>query len=272
MLFGIAWILYSFDTNDPILLTILMSLICFGVFLWCAVRYVDHGMGLLATGAFYAFVFCLVMEMGPISKFIMPFVLFLVSVGIVLLVRYLLAKSEFRFYKSQLELVKIFGWLVAYASLNYFVVREAGIAFFDMELPEGTDIPFAWIFYLATVVIPLIYIILGLRKKDRDLLRTGFFLVALAVVTIKYYYSVAPIEITLTVAGILVFGLAYFAIRYLKSNDSPFTFLADVENAGNGNAEALILAQTFAKTGTEGSDQVKFGGGNMGGGGASGTF
>jgi hypothetical protein len=273
LLFGLGWILVELQLENPINLVIILSVLSILIFGVATIRYIDHGMALLTIISSYVFVFCLLMKTGDLAKLIMPFCIFGLSVVFYNLIQHYVQKIELRFWKTHLELGRVVTLVMAFASLNYFVVREAGVEFFDMQIAEGNDIPFAWIFYGATVGVPLIYIILGLRNKDRNLIRIGLVLIVLSILTIRYYHTIAPIEITLTISGILVVGLAYFSIRFLKSKETAFTFLADPEISGNSNTEALILAQTFAKTGAVPDDaNVRFGGGNLGGGGASGSF
>jgi uncharacterized membrane protein YgcG len=129
------------------------------------------------------------------------------------------------------------------------------------------------VFWITTVLIPLIYIFLGIYKKDRILLRAGLILVAAIVFTIRYYHSVAPLEVVMTFAGIGMIAIAYFLIRFLKTPKNGFT--SEEVDEGEMDAlqlESLVIAQTFNKAGAPAKDGFEFGGGDGGGGGASGEY
>lgn len=97
-------------------------------------------------------------------------------------------------------------------------------------------------------------------------------MIALSVITFKYYFSLGHYEITLTIAGAIMVGIAYACIRYLKENNTVFTYQEDItdETPGFANAEALLVAQTFSTPVPE--KGLEFGGGQFGGGGAGGNY
>ena len=88
--------------------------------------------------------------------------------------------------------------ITTYAAVNYFAVRELSNLLFDLHLPEGASIPGGWFFWLTTILIPPLYIFRALKTKDSLMLRTGLFLLTATIFTIRYYYSVAPVEVVMT--------------------------------------------------------------------------
>ena len=76
----------------------------------------------------------------------------------------------------------------------------------------------------------------------------------------------------MTIGGIILLAIAYGLMKWLHEPVKGFTSREIVTKNKNDimQLEALILLQTF-KPGTN-SDTTKFGGGNFGGGGASGDF
>jgi uncharacterized membrane protein YgcG len=155
-----------------------------------------------------------------------------------------------------------------YASGNYFVVEDVG----EMLFP-GFHMPFSFIFWIFTALTPLGYVYFGLKIHDRLLLRIGLLMIALSVLTFKYYFSVGHHEVTLTVAGAILLLVAYYAIRYLKNNSGKFTYQADRsdDNPGFQGTEALVIAQTASGSVVPEKD-FGFGGGKFGGGGAGGNY
>ena len=141
------------------------------------------------------------------------------------------------------------------------------------KLFPGFHVPLKFIFWIFTAVTPLVYVYFGLKKHNRLLLRIGLLLIALSVFTFKYYFSLGHHEVTLTIAGFMLVIMAYFSIRYLKHNNSPFTYVEDKtdENSAYDQVEALLIAHTAGATAAP-EKQMDFGGGRFGGGGAGGNF
>jgi uncharacterized membrane protein YgcG len=119
--------------------------------------------------------------------------------------------------------------------------------------------------------VPLIYLILGIKNKDRILWIMGGLGVAASILTYRHYHSIMPIEWALTLAGIAFLALAYFLMTYLKTPRSGFIYLPKQNK--NSLIEALVINQVLQQTAAGApDDSVKYGGGDFGGGGASGDF
>ncbi len=123
--------------------------------------------------------------------------------------------------------------------------------------------------------MPLVYLAIGIKKKNAVLLRTGLLLIAAAVLTFRSYYHVLPIATTLTIAGAGILGIAYAIMKYLKTPKHGFTYAEpdDANLMDHIKVESLLIAETFsAAPSAPASDGTKFGGGDFGGGGSSGGF
>lgn len=145
----------------------------------------------------------------------------------------------------------------------------------ELMKARGQVLPMAFFFIICTLLFPVIYIFLGLRAKDRLFLITGLIILAATVATCQFYTPDFPYEYTITLGGLVMLLASWLSIRYLKTNNSVFTYEQDPdkENQGLLNAEAFIVAQTAAGSSGAGSDQgTEFGGGNFGGGGAGGKY
>ena len=173
------------------------------------------------------------------------------------------------YYATCQIVISVLCLITFYFGGNYYVVREGNALLNDFIGPITPQIPFASIFYFLTVSIPVLYVIFGVRKKDRTLLLIGLLTFAFSVFTYRYYFGFLTTEQGLTVAGILMILFSVAAIRFLKT---PKLSLTD-EKIGKrklANLEALIAAQHLGQAPTQ--KGVEFGGGNFGGGGAGNAY
>lgn len=234
-------------------------------------RFADMLMAFLSFCSFIAFVFFAWFKYGmqPLSS--MPFLIIIISFLIYFFARKL--DRQHWIYKNVLAVVQIASLLMAYAAGNYFIVRELGSSMNNVSLEPDQDIPFGWFFWLWTFGIPLVYIGLGLRKKEVILLRSGLVLVAIAAFTFRSYYHIMPIETVLVLCGALILGLSYGVMRYLATPKYGFTAeeLDDDQLLDQLKVESLIVSGTFGE-GTTAPEGNRMGGGNFGGGGASSDF
>jgi hypothetical protein len=120
-----------------------------------------------------------------------------------------------------------------------------------------------------------LYLIYGIRKRDRALFNIGILAAAFSIFTIRFYHSILPIEIALTIGGILLFGATYFFIRKIRENDTGLTFKPDRYT----DSEALALAQaaivnshSHIRTVTTPDSSMPYGGGGFSGGGSGESY
>lgn len=237
------------------------------------IRFANALMGALVPLALVAIIFFTAGDSGAVVKMIAPFLILLLSAGLFFVARNLINQHAYRLYKTPLTYMKITALCCLYIGVNYYAVRESSVSMLHIQLAEGANIPLAWLFWIFTVSIPLLYIYLGIQKKDVIFLRVGLGLVAAIVFTVRYYYAVAPIEVAMTVGAAILITLAYALTRYLHDPKQGFTSepVADSAMTGKLNIEALVIAETFS--GVKPNDNnTNFGGGSFGGGGASGEF
>jgi hypothetical protein len=241
--------------------------------LYFFLRFANSLAGVVATLSFLATVFLLYTPAGYFAISTAPFLMLLLSAGIYFLADNLYRQSNCRFYKQGLLLIKITMLIALYAAVNYFVVREASVSLFNIDVKENESIPFGWLFWCFTIFIPAAYIFWGIKKKDAVVLRVGLLLVAAIVFTVRYYHSVLLPETAMTFGGLLLTGIAYWLIRYLKQPKHGFTYAETTDNnpMNKLNIEALVIAETF-NTAQPDDNTKSFGGGSFGGGGASGEF
>jgi hypothetical protein len=223
---------------------------------------------LMAGTAFLSFlgiIFYGFIKLGDMAKSAMPFLLMTLALLAYWQVRKGKKNLRLRHYRSCFTFIEILSLLILYAAGNYFVVREVSNSMFDLQLKEGESIPGAWIFWVFTALLPILYIVKGLQKKDVILLRTGLIMVAAIVFTVRYYHHVAPLEIAMSTGGIIMILLAYFVTKYLTPPKYGFTHAEPNDPKLNGllNLESLIVTQTFNQaTPAEPEKGFDFGGGN----------
>jgi hypothetical protein len=233
------------------------------------IRFVDGLMGALSVLSLAVILFYAYLELGSIAKSTMPFLF----MAFFTLVYGFTKRNTSQYYSNCLLSVQVVALVCFYLAGNYFIVREAGNELLGLGLTRGEALPLGWLFWLFTVLTPLAYIVTGIQKKDSILLRVGLFLVAATVVTICYYNQVLSLEAIMCMSGLMLIGISYAFIRYLKKPRKGFTYqeINEPSLADTIQVESIIVTQTFGQSTLE-TSHTKFGGGSGGGAGASGNF
>lgn len=241
----------------------------------CAVRYVNSLSALIScTGITGAIVYS-VLEYHVIDKLFLPFILFFLAVGIYFIFHRLNKITKFNVYKNAFLMLQIFSLILGYLSMNYLVVRELSEKLMNIKVTPGNDIPFSFLFYVFTFLVPLLLFIYSLKTKNRNVLYIGFLTLTFSFFTIRYYYALVSTEIALILGGFSVFLTTYFCIKKLKNKDFGITFKPDSEFHGQNqsNSEALLSnSQIDLKPKIPIHQNMPFGGGGYSGGGATGGF
>jgi len=214
-------------------------------------------------------------ELGAIGKTILPFVAMLFSAGFYFFTKKVLNNFTKNYYYKGVLLANSFCLVLFYLSCNYMVVRELSVMLLGNEILPGEDIPFAIFFYAFTVIVPILYLVQALKTKDRIMLWLSFLAIGFSIYTIRFYHSVLPVEVALTLGGLVLFAITYFSIKKLKDKESGLTFKPDRINNSNAflNAETLIVASQFGlQPEVHNESPMEFGGGDFSGGGSSGSF
>ncbi len=248
------------------------ALIIFILATYFFLRFADMLMSAVAGVALLAVFFLNYIPLGSIAETTAPFLLMLVTVIIYFLIKRIRQRATVRHYWQCCSILEIVMLICLYAVSNYYVVRETANSMFGAALNNAGNIPFGWLFWIFTICTPLIYIIWGIQKKDSILIRVGLLLIAAIVFTIRYYYTVMPVELVMLLGGIILIVISYALTKYLAQPKNGFTS-AEVNNGrlkDKMNIEGLIIAESFG--GGEAAGNPKFGGGSFGGGGASGDF
>lgn len=217
-----------------------------------------------------------IFEFLEFGQAILPFFMLLYGAGTYYFCRKLLKDLSEPFYYSGIVLIKSISLILFYLSGNYMVVRELSGMLSGIYYDVSPEIPLAFFFWIFTFAVPVLYLFLALKNKDRIMLWISFIAIAFSFYSFRFYHSVLPVEVALTLGGLLLFAIAFFSIKKLKTKETGLTFKPDRISNSNDflNAEALIIASTFGmKPEVKPADSpMEFGGGGFSGGGSEGSF
>lgn len=190
---GFAIMLIRTD-NDYVLLSLILFLLnlCF------TARFADTLMSALCCMAFLAFVFFGWTNAVAWGMATIPFVMMLVSGGLYWICLTFLKQKKLADYQNCFITAQTIALLALYISGNFYVIQRLSV---EMNGQNGSKIPFAAYFWIWTMAVPLIYVGLGIRHKNRILGRIGLLLIACAVETFRTYYHLFPLDIALAAGG-----------------------------------------------------------------------
>ena len=240
----------------PVLLALLAALARYADPVVAAATFVT-ALALLANG----------LLQSSAGRLLLPFAVMAASGALLLALRRLPARADYFYYRPAGLVLRTLSLAVFYLAGNYLVVREGNAALLGGGRPSG-EVPLAFLFWLFTAGIPLLYIALGLRRHDRLLLNVGLLAVAFSLFTLRTYHALLPPAVASAIGGAVLLALALAALRYLRHG---LTTAADEDAEPHFKLETFITAQTaHAPAAPEAGFQ--FGGGHSGGGGAEGQY
>jgi len=256
---GVVYLIQDFSTPLTIIFTLL--------FLIISIRYLDRFALILSILFLNATIFLIFNSLDGNARFIVPFILALVNGGVYLIIKKVSEEESLKSWREMTKLVQYLALILAYLGLNLFVVQEGA----NNLLGLNGDVPFKWLFIFFTLVIPFIYLYFAVKNRNRMLLRTGMFTLALGIAAIKYYYSTGHHEITFTITGIILLAIAIYLIRKYKNPIDGITS-EKVEGKGSALFAVLLAAQAEGQSELPKPDEGIMGGGQFGGGGGGSSF
>jgi hypothetical protein len=142
----------------------------------------------------------------------------------------------------------------------------------------GSDLLW-WSAVVATGLVPAVLLAAGILRRRYSLLLLGTITAAISLVTLRYYVHLAPLWVVLVASGALLVGVVLALRRYLAAGPDNerhgFTaspLFADLTRQRVLEAGAAVLAFTPEARPLHEEPKYEGGGGEFGGGGASGTF
>ena len=218
------------------------SIFCFVTFIVCAlmaVRFADTLLSIAAAIALLCFVFFCYQQIGAIARYSTPYVMMPVSAALYFVSAKAIKSDALLLYRNCLVCVNIAGLVALYAAGNYYFVKEVSVEMLHYGwVTQLSALPMGWFFWAWTFLVPLIYIGAGIRNRNIILIRTGIPLIAVAVLTFRYYHSVIAPEIAMLLGGVLLFIVSYSLINYLRVPRNGFTFTPE-----NYTADALSISK-----------------------------
>ena len=266
--FIVAFFAYDIKTGY-LLVSGMMIVLSF----YLCVRFIDAFMAIISYLSLFMFIFLLYLKLGTIAKATAPVLMMILSAFVYAIMKGIEKKGGLLIYNFCIKSVMFLTLVTFYMSSNYFVVRELSNQIFTLHLSIHDSIPLGGFFWVTTFIIPVAYILYGIKRKSFLSMRTGLGLIAATIFTLRYYHKILPIEIAMLIAGIMIIAASYALIQYLKTSEYGYT--SNDLYPGNKNilnAEALIIAQTFASGSSKTESNDLLGGGSGGGGGATGNF
>ncbi len=218
---------------------IVSYLIALPLLLWCTIRFADLIMALGLNVCIFQITILLLKNEFAIQQNMIPFAVMTVS-----LVIYLVSKTCVRLKATEpwrrcWIFFQTSGLATFYLGGNTFIAKEIFKLSSLMTL-----------FYLLTAVIPFLYILLGILRKNAILFRVGLLALAFSIFTFKYYFSVDYTEFLLTGTGIILILLAKLGTHYLKTPKYGFTienlFKGDFEKAFN--LDDMLIGKSLGTT------------------------
>ncbi len=248
-----------------------LSGLIFLLTLGLSIRFADMLAAAVCCLSFFAFIFFAWTKTVSAGLSTAPFIMMLASGGVYWLANRCSKQKVYINYANSLVIVQVVALVTLYASGNYYIIQTLSVEMMGKTGP----VPFGVIFWAWTILMPFACIGFGLKRKDVILLRVGLLLIVAAALTFRAYYYILPADTALTIAGIIILAAVYAIVKYLKTPKYGFTYAdpEEVNLADHLKVESLIVAETFSHIpAAPANDNVKFGGGDFGGGGSSGDF
>jgi hypothetical protein len=267
---GFGWMMDTIDPSQSHFIAI--SLFTLVISAYLALRFADLLMSALSCLSLLAFVFFAWQHLGSLGMATLPFILMGASGAVYYFSKRMINHPQAYYYDHCLRIVEVVSLITLYFSGNYYVVNELSN---ELHNTPGAPLPFGFIFWIITILLPLGYIAWGVKTRNAIMLRIGLLLVAGAVYTFRTYYHVMPIEVALSIGGAVLLLVSYTVIKYLKTPKHGFT-TAPLKRSSlldHLNIESIIIGETFSHTGTAPTQaDSRFGGGSAGGGGSSANY
>lgn len=237
------------------------------------IRYLDllaFIMSIILSGSI---LFNIFYDLSGIFRAVIPFVFIIYSGVLFLLFKKMEAKNKLLIFENHFTLAKTISLLCFYLAGNYFVVRELSVELMNLRLVEGENIPYYYVFYAWTALIPLLFLFLGVKNKSILFIRMALLCIALSIVTLKMYFSLGMPIVTITLSGAVSIIIALSLMRYLKQSRFGYTRNRLIQKDWHSEEiTAFAISQTAGGQPTPQTEDQLFSGGKFGGGGAGSEF
>ena len=251
--------------NEDILASAVICIISLCFFL----RFADSIMAFVSFGAVVVLMLNISLYFGAASGMLLSFAVMAFTAVLYFVLQNNKSNRLTIYYSKPILVLQLLALATFYIAGNIYVITE----FLKEFLPGAgsTSLPlwFRYFLWAFTALVPIVYIMAGIKYRKVMLCRMGIACVAITILTYRYYYSILPAEAAMILAGSIVCTCSYLLTKYLKQPKGGFIF-KDIQrrNKDTANLEGVIIAETFGQRETSLQQETTFGGGSFGGAGA----
>jgi hypothetical protein len=218
----------SFSNQRDVFNCFLTCFVCFVL----AVRFADACLSATAVIALaYCFIFYAVDNGSVVWKAMQPFIMILVFGVIYFFTDKAYKRPDLILYRRCFKWASVVALAIFYLAGNYYVVKEMRRNISDLIYFNNPPLPMGWFFWIWTMVVPFIYLAIGIRRKNITFIRLGVIFIAVSIFTFRYYHAILEREIAMIIAGVIVFSISYYLIKALRTPKNGFTFKLETFNA-----------------------------------------
>jgi len=248
----------------------ILSLISFVIFSWFTARFADRLAGILAVISFLSFVFNVYIGLGEFTSSSFPYILIGVSGVLYYTFHRLKAGSNgYSVYQPVFQTISIIGLCAFYLAGNFYVVDLLTDETYLLQRDSALSL--SWFFWCWTMIVPVLFLVKGIKDKDVFLGRSGIVFMVVSILTFRYYFHIISTEAAMLIAGASLLIISYFLMKYLRVSKHGFVFDNSNNRTKTENLEAFVIGQSLGHHATP-AGETKFGGGNFGGAGAGSDY
>lgn len=273
---GIAYILCSIglrDSTNPALGEAVLSLLACVLYLFAFIRYLDRLAIVFSVAGLAVFLYAVSIELlhWPLWSFLC--ITALAMTGLFLLVSRIRNNRKLAVYRPGLQLLRYVLMICCYGCFHLAAV-ESLYTEYPGKNEMGSPASAMKIFYWSwTIIFPILVLVRAIRQRARPWIRISIGLLLSLLVFIQVHEHAIPDELAAFIIGLVLVILAYFIIKYLKTNDSVFNDRPGADSTGlNSLVPVLLISSLQSATPNQAQNHTQFGGGSFGGGGAEGEF
>lgn len=246
---------------------VFLSLVSILIFAWLTIRFADSIMAVGCFASIVQFVFSFSKSIGVAGTGLIPLLLVVVAACLLFACRRGRKDDRQIIYQWCYRVAEAASLASLYAFGNVYVASAINKAVFA----NGEFILLNGFFWAWTVLVPIVFLYLGVRQKNLLLLRLGGLSMAATIITYRYYYAIAPLEVALITAGTLLTAVVYWLMRFLSTSKYDFVFEEQrSQGEDTDNLEAYLVSEAFGNKDAVPNDS--FGGGSFGGAGAGSKY
>ena len=190
-------------------------------------------------------------------------------------------RHRFDYLDVAYSLVEALLWLAIYLTINLQITSFGQVSRWWLGRPVASELatPFYWTTWILIWCLPPLVLARGVRRKDRFVIAVGGITAILTLISNKPYLGWPRHTWDPMLLGLLLTGVAFFLRRWLaRGTDGVRHGFTAARLSGKDQQRLGIAAIVLGPlaphsvTPTPGTAPVRFGGGQSGGGGATGNF